>query len=69
MAQRPMPKSAAQALYGHLPSAAREPVQQRRTANSLSEALYPHNPTAQPKPQPDNWQDVMLERMGLRRKR
>jgi hypothetical protein len=39
MADQRQPPSAAQALYGHLPSAAPEPVQQRR--NSLADAMWP----------------------------
>jgi len=35
----PKPPSAAQALYGHLPSASREPVQQR-TPN-IADAMWP----------------------------
>jgi hypothetical protein len=34
-----MPKSAAQSLYPHLPSAAREPIKQRE--RSLGDAMWP----------------------------
>jgi hypothetical protein len=44
-----IPPSAAAALYSHLPSAARAPVQQRRTPQSVADALYP---ALAPKPQP-----------------
>jgi hypothetical protein len=41
------PPTAAQALYGHLPSAGREPLQRQQP--SLAEALYP---SLVPKPKP-----------------
>ena len=53
MAQQ-IPKSAATALYGHLPSAAREPVQsaQPTLANALYPALAPKSPQPQPVSRP-----------------
>ena len=55
MAQRSEP-SAAQALYGHLPSAVRPEVKQRQP--SLADALWP---SLSPKP-PPNWhrEDIAL---------
>jgi hypothetical protein len=41
--------SAAAALYRHLPSAGREPVQQRRAAQSIADAMFPAL-ASQPKP-------------------
>jgi hypothetical protein len=66
--------SAAQALYGHLKSGAREPLERRQSGGSIAEALYPR-----PKPAPKNpylepmteaeWRDQFFEMCGLRRKR
>jgi hypothetical protein len=71
MAQRG--PSAAQALYGHLKSGAREPVQ-RRQGGSIAEALYPRpklplkNPYLEPMTE-QAWRDQLWELAGLRRKR
>jgi len=50
MAQQQIPKSAATALYPHLPSAAREPVQQAQP--TLANALYPSLAPKPPQPAP-----------------
>jgi hypothetical protein len=65
--------SAAQALYGHLKSGAREPIE-RRQGGSLAEVMYPR-----PEPPPKNpylspmseaeWRDQLWALAGLRKKR
>jgi hypothetical protein len=64
--------SAAQALYGHLKSGAREPVERR--GGSLAEAMYqrPKPPLKNPYLEPmteQAWRDQLWELAGLRRKR
>ena len=65
--------SAAQALYGHLKSGAREPVE-RRQDGSLAEAMYqrPKPPLKNPYLEPmteQAWRDQLWALAGLRRKR
>jgi hypothetical protein len=49
--------SAPQALYGHLPSADREPVQRQQPR--LADAMFPSlAPTPQPKPPVDRWREA-----------
>jgi hypothetical protein len=61
--------TAAQALFGHLPSAAREPVKQ--SDRTLAEAMYPR--PSQRRLSPDElreaWRERMQELAGLRRRR
>ena len=65
--------SAAQALYGHLPSASREPIE-RRQGGSIAEALYPRpepplrNPYLTAMSEAE-WRDQLWALAGLRRKR
>ena len=65
--------SAAQALYGHLKSGAREPVE-RRQGGGIAEALYPspkpplRNPYLEPMTETE-WRDQLWELVGLRRTR
>jgi hypothetical protein len=47
--------SAAQAMYGHLPSGARDVVQQGRQG-TVAEALYPRPPA--PKPAPNRYRET-----------
>ena len=71
MAQRE--PSAAQALYGHLKSGAREPVE-RRHDGSLAEAMYQRqkpplkNPYLEAMTETE-WRDQLWALAGLRRKR
>jgi hypothetical protein len=65
--------SAAQALYGHLKSGAREPVE-RRQSSSLAETMYqrPKPPLKNPYLEPmteTEWRNQLWELAGLRRKR
>jgi hypothetical protein len=68
MAQQ-IPKSAATALYGHLPSAAREPVQsaQPTLANALYPALPPKPPQPQPAPRPTRSKEWAMDWSGVDR--
>ena len=69
--------SAAQALFGHLPSAARPEVEQRAKP-TMAQSMYPGMPSLVPKPQPASnlaaacdenpWLEVMLRSVGIRRK-
>jgi hypothetical protein len=77
--------SAAQALYGHLKSGARDVVQRQREPNSVADAMFGHLKPPAPKPAPnryresivnlaaladqDPWVEYQLGLMGLRRKR
>jgi len=68
----PNPPSAAQALYGHLPSASREPVEQRHKPTT-AQSMYPSQPSLVPKPMSYGelkaaWRDHMLALCGIRRK-
>jgi hypothetical protein len=71
MAQRE--PSAAQALYGHLKSGAREPIE-RRQGGSIAEVMYPRpkpplrNPYLLPMTESEI-HDQFFEMCGLRRKR
>jgi len=75
MAQRSEP-SAAQALFGHLPSAVRAEVQQRHKPTT-AQAMYPTMPSLAPKPERrwsqgelrEAWRDHVMQLMGLRRKK
>jgi len=46
--------SAAAALYGHLPSGARDVAQRQRQPNSVADAMFGHLRPPAPKPQPAN---------------
>ena len=61
----PNPPTAAQAIYGHLPSAAREPVKQSRP--TIGNALWP---SLTPKP-PPNWrgEDIALIKYSIQQGR
>jgi hypothetical protein len=64
--------TAAQALYGHLKSGAREPIE-RRQGGSLAEAMYqrPKPPLKNPYLEPMSeaeWRDQLWALAGLRRK-
>ena len=75
MATRNEP-SAAQALFGHLPSAVRPEVNQRHKPTT-AQSLYPGMRSLAPKPQrrytPDElktaWFEWRMEMVGFRRKR
>jgi hypothetical protein len=66
--------SAAQALYGHLKTGAREPVERPQRDGTIAEALYPRpkpplkNPYLEPVTEAE-WRDQQWALMGLRRKR
>ena len=72
----PNPPSAAQALYGHLPSASREPVEQRHKPTT-AQSMYPTMASIAPKPQPRlspdqlraAWHEHLWSLAGIRRKR
>ena len=69
MAQRE--PTAAQALFGHLPSAERPVVEQSKP--TTAQAMYPSQPSTQPRRLSydelrEAWRDHMLALCGLRRK-
>ena len=74
MAQRE--PSAAQALFGHLPSAARPEVEQRRKPTT-GQSMHPGQPSLMPKAErrlsPDElreaWHEHLWALVGIRRKR
>jgi hypothetical protein len=53
--------TAAGQIYPHLPSADREPVQQRRTPNSVADAMWPQLTLKPPKPAPRPPEEVARE--------
>jgi hypothetical protein len=66
-----MRKSAAQALFGHLPSAARPEIEQPRP--SVAQAMYPGLASSQPRrlsysELKEAWTDHMLALSGLVRR-
>jgi hypothetical protein len=69
----PQLPSAAQSLYPHLKSGAREPVE-RRQGGSIAEVMYPRpkpplrNPYLLPMTESE-WRDQLWALAGLRRKR